>query len=92
MTVHALSWPACSGRGIVITSRLLKAGPGLLSRSAEKHSSLLLPTLRIKAQRGVQWTRTILLCLFTVLQRGFPYLKSKSCTQQINLASSKAGK
>lgn len=70
-----------SSQDIVVTSHLLKAGPGPgLSRSAKEHSSPLLPTLKIKAQRGVQWTRTILLCLFTVLQPEFPYLKSKSCT------------
>lgn len=76
MRLHLLAF---SGQGFVITSRLLKAGPGLVfSHLAEEHSSPLLPTLNIKAQRGIQWTRTILLYLFTILQPGFSYLKSKS--------------
>lgn len=77
MHLHLMAF---SGQDFVITSHVLKAGPGLVfSHSAEEHSSPLLLTLNIKAERGIQWTRTILLYLFTVLQPGFSYLKSKSC-------------
>lgn len=59
----------------------IEAGPGLLlSGSAGEHSPPLLFTLKIKARRGVQWTRTILLCVFTVvLQPRFPDAKSQGC-------------
>lgn len=71
MTVPAPLLGDVFSQDLVIPSHLSKGGPGLLlSRSAEEHSSPLSPTLKIKAQRGVQWTRTILLCLFTVLNLG----------------------